>query len=239
MTAAAMPERVAGQNDAAHHFPARRAECERALFELTRNAEEELPADRRHDRNDHDRENHGGREEPLPGLLRVAEEGNEAQAAMQPGLDVVREKRPQHQDSPEPEHDARYGSEQLDERADDAAHASRRQLAEIEADRDRKRRREHERDERAHGGPVDEGQRAEDVLHRVPGAGRDEPQTETVEGVAREPEDLPDDRADECQARNGGGRGQAVQREITETAAEPAAGLERTRRAGAHRGRAY
>ena len=52
-----------------------------------------------------------------------------------------------------------------------AAHATRRELAEVEADGDGERGREHERDERGHRRAVDERQRAEDLLDRIPGRG--------------------------------------------------------------------
>ena len=151
-------------------------------------------------------------------------------AAVQPGLDVVREERPQHQDSPEPEHDARNRSEQLDERADDATHASGRQLAEIEADRDRERRREHERDERAHRRPVDEGQRAEDVLDRVPGRAVMNPRPKRSKASLESRRTFQTIAPTSVTHARAAAAGQAVQREVTDTSAEPAAGLERARR---------
>ena len=177
----------------------------------------------------------------MPGLLRAAEERDETERAVQPRLDVIGEERAEHEDAPQPEHDARDRGEQLDERPDDAAHATRSQLAEVEADRDGERGRDDERDERGDRRPVDERQRAEDVLDRIPGPPGDEAEAEVVERGAGQREDLPDDRADEDETRERGGQRQAVERKIAEPAAQPvAAGLQRARRRScAHRARAY
>ena len=80
---------------------------EGAILELTGDAQKELTADRRDDRDDHDREDHGGCEQALPGLLRVAEERDETKRAVQPRLDVMSEERAEHENAPQPEHDAR------------------------------------------------------------------------------------------------------------------------------------
>ena len=47
---------------------------------------------------------------------RAAEERDEAERAVQPRLDVVGDERAEHEDPPEPEHDARDRGEHLDER---------------------------------------------------------------------------------------------------------------------------
>ena len=45
--------------------------------------------------------------------------GRKPEVVVQPRLDVLREERAEHEDSPEPEHDARDRREHLDQRADD------------------------------------------------------------------------------------------------------------------------
>ena len=109
------------EDDAAHHLPARRAERERAFLQLARDAEEELAL-------------------MLATIGRImivsttiavktlepvedggAEERDEAERAVHRGLDVVAEDRAEHEDAPEPDHDARDRGERLDERRHRAA----------------------------------------------------------------------------------------------------------------------
>ena len=124
------------KDDPAHHLPARGPERQRALLELGRHAEEELAADARGDRDDHDRQDEHG--DQHPGVLgRAAEERDEAEMAVEPGLEILADERPENEDSPETEHDARDRREQLDERGDHGARPARCQLAQIEPDRDR------------------------------------------------------------------------------------------------------
>ena len=147
-------------------------------------------------------------------MLGSAEERDEAERVVQRRLDMVREERAEHEDPPQSEDDARDRGEQLDERPDNAAHPTRSQLAEIQADRDRERCRHNQSDQGADCGAVDEGKRAEDVLDRVPRAAGDEAESEGVERVPRQLEDLPDDRANENQAREGRSHGDAVESEV-------------------------
>ena len=147
-------------------------------------------------------------------MLGIAEERDEAERVVQRRLDVVGEERPEDEDPPQSKDDARDRGEQLDERPDNAAHPTRSQLAEIQADRDRERCRHDQSDQGADDCPVDEWQRAKDVLHRVPGTPSDEAESEGVERVPRQLEDLPDDRASENQARESRGHGDAVESEI-------------------------
>ena len=58
------PGRGVGEDDRADRLPARRPERERAVLELLRDPYEELPADRRRDGNDHDREHERRGEDP-------------------------------------------------------------------------------------------------------------------------------------------------------------------------------
>ena len=69
----------------------------------------------------------------------AAEERDPAEHRVERRLDVVAHERAEDEDPPEPEHDARDRGEHLDERADHAADAARREQAEEERDRDRER----------------------------------------------------------------------------------------------------
>ena len=83
--------------------------------------------------------------------------------------------------------------------------------------------RDHERDQRRDGRAEETGQRAVDVVRRVPGAAPEEGDAELVEGEARLAEDLQDDRdhhGDRGQRRE---RGQAEQRAVAEPVAHAAA----------------
>ena len=80
MIAATTPPRHVGHDDGLHHLPARRAETERRLLELLRHAEEELAADRRGDRDRHDREHDDRREDGrLDLVLPVGEDRDPAE----------------------------------------------------------------------------------------------------------------------------------------------------------------
>src|SRR5262245_54269537 len=102
-----------GQDDTADHLPARRAQRECALLELFGHADEELAADARRDRNDHDRQ-HEDRDENTRVLRGAAEERNEAEMAVYPGLKILSDERPEDEDAPEAEDDARNRCQELD-----------------------------------------------------------------------------------------------------------------------------
>ena len=82
MTAATTPPRTDGMTTVLHHLPARRAEPDRALLELGRDADEELAADRRRDRDDHDRQHeHRGEHGRLDLVAAVGEDRDPAEDA--------------------------------------------------------------------------------------------------------------------------------------------------------------
>ena len=85
------------------------------------NRQEEVPADRRDDRHDHDRQDDRRREDAASGRLGRPEERDEAEPPCSHGSTCWQE-RPEHEDPPEAEDHARDRGEHLDERADDPAH---------------------------------------------------------------------------------------------------------------------
>ena len=213
-----------------HHLPARGAEGECALLQLSGNLEEELAADARGDRDDHDRQHEHGDEDP--GVLRRAvEKGNEAEIAVQPGAEIVPDERSEHKDPPESQHDARNGRQQLDERGDHRPGATRCQLAQIEPDRNRERRRDQKREERGDGGAPDQIERAEPDVDRIPALARDERQPELRDRRVGDVEDLPADRDQQGDSGGRGGPGQEMEEDVAEAVADPAA-LRKGRRRG-------
>jgi hypothetical protein len=183
-------------------------------------AEEELAADARHDRDDHDGEHYPG-DENAARLGRAAEERQEAEGAVQPRLDVVGEEGAEHQNPPEPEDDARNRRQQLDERTDDEPQATRCQLAQEERDREREGRRDHERDQRRHRRPEEAGGRAEQPLVRVPGGTPDEREAECAQREVGPPNDLVGDQADQGDRREPRRERQQDEQTIAEPVANP------------------
>ena len=141
---------------------------------------------------------------------------------MEPRLEMVREERAEHEDPPQAEDDARDGGERLDEGADDPPRAARRELAQVERDRDRERRRNHERDEGRDRCAVDERQRTEVLVHRVPGPRDDEVEPEPRERRVCEVEDLVDDRDQRGDAGESARERQSVQQDVAEPITQPA-----------------
>ena len=88
---------------------------------------------------------------------------------MQERVELVFHERPEDENPPETDHNTRNRGEHLHKRADHAAHATGRKLAEEERDRNRQRRGDENRDERRERRPVDEVECAEMVPDRIPG----------------------------------------------------------------------
>ncbi len=102
---------------------------------------------------------------------RRAEERDEAERRVERRIDVVVQERREHEDPPEPDHDAGDRGERLDERGDRAADPARRELAEEERDAERDRGGEDQRAERGDRSAEEEAARAELEVDRVPGDG--------------------------------------------------------------------
>src|SRR5581483_311803 len=217
------------EHDAAHHLPPRRAERERALLQLRRDAEEELATDARDDREDHDREHDDRREDARAARRRLAEERDPAEGAVQRRLDVVAQDRAEDEDAPEPDDDARDGRERLDERRDRAAQEARCQLREVERDADRERRRDEQGEQRRDHGAEEEAAGAVELVRcdRLPGDARDERDPVLVERRPRAVDHLPGDQEDE----HGRGRrrdaGDDLQQQVAQADAPPLEGAAR------------
>ena len=82
-TAAATPGRRRRQHDAADDLPARGAERGRAVLQLLRDRQEQVAAQRRDDRHDHDRQDQPGGEHAAARRLRRAEDRQEAEPVVQ------------------------------------------------------------------------------------------------------------------------------------------------------------
>src|SRR5919206_499202 len=213
------PRARVGQDDAADHLPARRPERQRALLQVARDAEEELPRDARDDRRDHDRQDEDRGQEPEDRRV-AAEERQEAERALQPRLEVIGDERPHDEDPPEADDDARNRGEHLDERADRAAKPAWRELGEEERDRDRERSRDQERPDGRDGAAEQERRRAEDLVDaRVPRVRDEEVEPEAVDRRARLVDDLPGDEDEQRDRGRGGREGDAVQGGVTEVEA--------------------
>ncbi len=135
---------------------------------------------------------------PVPHGVRRPEERDEAERRVQRRLDVVAQERDEHEDPPEPDHDARNRGERLDERR----HRARGSSAErARSGRARSRSRAASRGASAptdgDGGAEEEGAGAEVMVDRVPADVRDEAEPERREREPRALDDLVDDQADE------------------------------------------
>src|SRR4029078_309360 len=121
---------------------------------------------------------------------------------------------------PEAEYDARYRSEQLDERGDHRARPARRELAQVEADRNRNRGRDRKRDERGDRGAPDEVERRELVPAYIPALIREEAETELRDCRICDIEDLPGDRNQQRPCSRGCCSGEPVEKEVPEAVAK-------------------
>src|SRR6266550_5422106 len=216
-----------GEDDAAHHLPARGPERERALLELGRDTQKELAADARHDRDNHDRQDHSG-DENATRLRRAAEDRQEAERVVQPQLDVIREERAEHEDPPEPEDNARDRRERLDQRSNHEAQAPRRELAQEERDQ--------ERDQRGHGSPVEPGRSAEDVLVGIPSRVPDEREPERAQREMRAADHLVGDEADQDDRAEPGSAGDDQEQAVANAVAQAPSAAQLRHRDRAHRG---
>ena len=166
-----------GDGHAAHHLPPGRPQRQRSLLEIARDAVEELTADAGHDRHDHDRQNEGCGEQADVGG-RPGERRDEPKVLVQEGLDVRLQKRPHHEDAPQPEDDARDGRQQLDQRSHGCPQRARSELAQKEPDGDRHGHGDDERDQRRHQRAPDQVESAVLVGDGVPLARGEEPEPE-------------------------------------------------------------
>ena len=167
-----------GKDDAPNHLPARAAERERPFLEIVGHALEELTAHACHDRDGHDRQDENRREVPEAASGVRAEERDESQVRMQPGLHVVVQQRDEDVDPPQPEDDARNRCQHLDERADALSQKPRREFRQEEGDSDSERCGQQQSAERGQKRPRDEIQGTEVPLYRVPYLARDEAESE-------------------------------------------------------------
>ena len=153
-----------------------------AFLELRRHAEEELAADRRRDRDGHDRQHDDrGEHGRLDLVLAVARRSGSSRAAAQERLHVLRVERREHDRCPRARRRPRHRGEHLDQRADRPADRRRRELAEEEADRDRERRGDEHRAERRDDRADDQVARAELVRDGVPVVVPDEAEVEDLD----------------------------------------------------------
>ena len=115
-----------------------------------RDAGEELARHAGDDGDDHDHEHdHGGQHaRARVAERRLGEERRPAQHCGQCRRDVVPHDRPEDDDPPEPDQDARDTGQRLDHRTDRRPQRLRRQIGEEQADRDRDRSRDQEREQR-------------------------------------------------------------------------------------------
>ena len=185
--AATTPPRVYGRIDAAHHLPARQPEpvarppsAPAGRSGRARGRPPSVIGTIMIVRIDH------RREQSTAVLRSPRKNGVQPRKPSEERLEVVLDERAEDEDPPEADDDARHGGEHLDQRADDAAHAGRRELGQEERDRDRERRGEQHGDERRERRAVEEVERAVDVArYRVPGLVPDEREPELSGSPAR------------------------------------------------------
>ena len=137
-----------GQHGDSDHLPAGRPEAERRLLVVERHRGHHLAAERRDDRQDHDREHQAGDEVVGNRGHAAADERDEGQAIGHPLLGRL-ELRGQEEDAPQPVHDRGHRGEQLDQHGDRPAHAPWGELGHVDGGRNRHRDADHQRQ---HGG---------------------------------------------------------------------------------------
>jgi hypothetical protein len=200
-----------------------RAECRGAVLHLARHRQEQVAADRGDDRHDHDRQDQAGGEHADSGALRVAEDREESEVAVEPGLQVALDERREDEDPPEAEDHARDRGERLHQRADDSAHATGCQQGQVEPDRNRERRGQQERHPRADDRSVERSAGAEDVLVRLPERVGDEAETELGDRGAGPVDHLVGHQTEHCD----GDYGRKGTEPVEDSVADPVAGFAR------------
>jgi hypothetical protein len=210
------------QDDAPDHLPPREAEPDSRFLDVDGHLQEQVTADCRGDRDDHDRQDEDGREQRAARDRARREERRPPEGVVQPWAELVVDDRPEDEDPPEPEHDARNRGEHLDERADDSPDAPGRELAQIQPDRQCDRRREEESETRHVQRRDEEVQRSELVRDGVPGLVRQEPDPEGAHRWPRVVDDLVDDQGDQRDDAQRGESRDPPQREVAQTVAERA-----------------
>ena len=225
------------EDDPADHLPARRAQGQRPVLELAWDAEEELPAEARDDRDHHDRQDQDRREHVRADSRLRAEDRQEAQRPVQCRPQGVDDERPEDEDAPETEYDGRDRRQQLDERAYDGTDPAGRELRQEERDRDRDRRRQEQSTERRDRGAEDERPGAEELLARarIPGLGRQELEAEPVHRGPGVGEHLPCDQDQEDEPGQRRRERDDVEDRVPRDGSGPAAGGRRGRLHGSAR----
>ena len=166
-----------GQHDLPDDLGRRRAERIGALLQHRRHGLEHVAHDRGDERQHHDRQDEAGGQhadaERRPGEQQ-ADAGNVAERVDQRRLDVLLQKRRQHEQAPDAVDDARDRGQQLDHRAERPLQPDRAQFGDEQRDAERDRDADQHRDRRGDQRAVDRRQRAELLGDRVPGLGRRE-----------------------------------------------------------------
>ena len=202
------------QDDAAHHLPAGRAERRARLprARAERRAKSSRQIDER-DRDDHDRQHERSPANTPTGVGVAAEERHPAEERVQERLDVVARHGAEHEDPPEPDDDARDRGEHARRASRSAPRtARRRELAEEER---RSRSRAARRTARAPNDvttvPKMKSSAPNMLGDRVPRRrARGSASPKWLDRGPRAVDDLVDDRRDDEQRDERGGRGQAV-----------------------------
>ena len=120
MTAATTPPRTVRQDDALTISQRVAPSPIAPSSSSRRDADEELAADRRRDRDDHDRQDDHRREDRRLDLVlaRSRRSGSSRANSLMNGSHVLRVERREHEDPPEADHDARHRGEHVDQRPD-------------------------------------------------------------------------------------------------------------------------
>ena len=133
-----------------------------------------------------------------------AEDRDEAERVVQPGLEGSLHERRQDQDAPEAEDDAGDRGQHLDQRADHPPHPGRRQQAQIEPNRDRDRGADRQRGEGADDRPEEQRAGTEDAEVGLPGRFDEEAEAKSRDRRLRPDDHLVGDRQNQHQTEQRG-----------------------------------
>ena len=169
------------KNAHADHLPARGSEGEHGFTLRMRNCGHDLARERRDDGQDHDGEDHSGGKH-TDAEVGLGEEATPSEELDQNGIDMLAQDRHQHEDGPDAVDDAGNRGQQLGEESENAAQHLGAHLGNEDGDAHRQRDCDDERNQGGSEGSVNERQRAEVAVDRVPCASEEKLDAEFGDG---------------------------------------------------------
>ena len=160
------------QHAHADHLPARGSQGQHCFPLRMGDRRHNFASERRDDRQNHDGENHAGSKHP-DSIIRPGEDSGPTQGFDQERIQVLAEQRNQHKNRPQTIHDAGDGGQQLGKKGQESAQPGGAHFGEEDGDAYGQGHGNNERQDRRHHGAVDERQRTEIAIDRIPGRSKE------------------------------------------------------------------